>query len=680
MNNLCKLLCVPMIAISSFGTLGAESPVPAANHGINKADLDLSVKPGDDFFEYAGGGWMKANPIGDQYARYGTFEVLAEKNREQLRTLFNDLASQQHENGSVAQKVTDLYKLAMDSVRLNNEGAAPLRAELDQLKAFNRKDLTKIIANQHIEIANTFFSFGISADMKNSDMNVAYIGGAGLGLPDRDYYLKTDADTKKIQDAYIAYLEKMFALAGYKGKECKRIAKNIYKIEAEFAAAQMSRTEARDRKKLYNPFTLDQLIADYPNIDWKQYLEIIGLPQVDRVIVQQPKVLAKANELLGKLKDQEIKDYMAGKILSAVRSYLSDDFGDVAFDFYGKMLSGSKERQPRWKRALGLPNGMLGEAVGELYVNKYFARGSKEKMMKLVNDLRISLAEHISKLTWMSDSTKINALVKLNSFTVKIGYPDKWEDYSNITIDPSKTLWENVKAAGIYNTHEQLSKYGKPVDKSKWGMTPQTINAYYSPVRNEICFPAGILQAPFFDVDADDACNYGAIGVVIGHEMTHGFDDQGRNFDEHGNMKNWWSAEDSKNFLSLTDVLVKQFNEIIVSGDTHANGKLTLGENIADQGGLRVAYTAFKKTQQGKSGEAIDGFTPDQRFYLAYARVWAANIREEAILQRTKTDVHSLGKWRVNATLRNIQPFYDAFNVKPGDAMYLAPEDRVVIW
>ena len=442
----------------------------------------------------------------------------------------------------------------------------------------------------------------------------------------------------------------------------------------------MSREEQRDIAKMYNPVPYAQLCEEYNSIDWKSVFNSLNLNNIDTVIITQPKALKQVNDLMPKLSLQEVKDYLVFNYISSASSYLSNDFTEANFEMYSKTLQGTKEMQPLWKRALNVPNGILGEAVGELYVAKYFGNGSKEKMLKIVNNLKIALGEHIATLPWMSETTKINALVKLNSFTVKIGYPDKWKDYSGITVDVNKSYWENVKNAIIFKSKEEYAKCGKQVDRDEWFMTPQTVNAYYNPTTNEICFPAGILQPPFFDVNADDASNYGAIGVVIGHEMTHGFDDQGRNFDQNGNMKDWWTEEDANRFKELTSILVKQYDSIIVLGDEHANGKFTLGENIADHGGLRVSYTAFKKTQQGRSEEKTDGFTPDQRFFLSYAGVWAGNIRDAEILRRTKTDPHSLGRWRVNAALKNIEPFFKAFNIKEGDPMFLAPAERVTIW
>lgn len=676
---------ITMVAALAVAALAADAQAPAAAqgavHGVNKADMDMSVRPGDDFYQYAGGGWLKANPMKPEYSSYGVFNDLAETNRKQIRELFENLSKEKHAFGSVGQKVADLYNMAMDSVRLNKEGAAPLQKDLDKVKAFSKKaDFTAFIADQHLYKGNPFFGIGVDTDLKNSDLNVMWLSAGTSGLPDRDYYLNTDADSKKKQEAYRAYLSKIFQLSGYKKKEAEKAAKVIYNIEYQFAEAKMSRAEARDYNKLYNIYTIDMLQKDYPAIQWAKYFELMGVKDVKQVILTEPKVMAVAQKLMSTLSEQDIKYYVAGLIIKSSTSVLSDDFVNANFDFYGRLLNGQKEQKARWKRALGFPNSLLGEAVGELYVSKYFAGESKAKMLKLIDNLRKALATRIANLTWMNDTTKINALVKLNSFTVKVGYPDKWRDYSKLTIDPAKSLYDNVAAATYVETLRNLEKFGKPVDKSEWGMTPQTVNAYYNPTTNEICFPAAILQAPFFDVNADDATNYGAIGVVIGHEMTHGFDDQGRNFNADGNMMDWWTAGDSERFTAAAEKLAAQFDQITVVGDLKANGHLTLGENIADQGGLRISFDAFKTTQQFQEGKEIDGFTPAQRFYLSYGRIWAEHMTEEAIYQQTKSDPHSIGRNRVNATLRNIDTWYDAFGVKEGDKMWLAPAERAIVW
>lgn len=671
----------PILLTFAFSSLLSMSAAENGKiAGVNPANIDNSVDPRVDFYDYACGGWMKANPIGDEYSRYGSFDALAENNKLQLKTLFEELAQSKQEQGSVGQKVRDLYLLGMDSARRNREGAQPVMADIAKIQNMKLADLNDIITWEQSNIGSPFFGCGVEADLMNSDINALYISQPGLGLPDRDYYIVASKENKQIMVAYTNYLEKIFTLVGYNKKAAKKAAKNIIALETKIAEWSMSREEQRDIAKMYNPVPYAQLCEEYNSIDWKSVFNSLNLNNIDTVIITQPKALKQVNDLMPKLSLQEVKDYLVFNYISSASSYLSNDFTEANFEMYSKTLQGTKEMQPLWKRALNVPNGILGEAVGELYVAKYFANGSKEKMLKIVNNLKIALGEHIATLPWMSETTKINALVKLNSFTVKIGYPDKWKDYSGITVDVNKSYWENVKNAIIFKSKEEYAKCGKQVDRDEWFMTPQTVNAYYNPTTNEICFPAGILQPPFFDVNADDASNYGAIGVVIGHEMTHGFDDQGRNFDQNGNMKDWWTEEDANRFKELTSILVKQYDSIIVLGDEHANGKFTLGENIADHGGLRVSYTAFKKTQQGRSEEKTDGFTPDQRFFLSYAGVWAGNIRDAEILRRTKTDPHSLGRWRVNAALKNIEPFFKAFNIKEGDPMFLAPAERVTIW
>ena len=651
------------------------------NKGVDRSNIDPNTKPGENFYQYACGGWMMNNPLDPQYARFGTFDQLGENNREQLKELIMNLGTN-NPKGSLAQKVSDLYLQGMDSTLRNQQGTLPVQMMLAQINQMPRSSFEAMMADLHTGITSPFFDSGVMADLKNSDKNLLYLTAGGLGMGDRDYYLENDENTVKVRNAYLAYIEKLLTLSGRKVKDAKKTAKSILAIETELAKVAMTREESRDYSKQYNIRTIDQLKADYPNFDWNAYFNLLmpGNITVDKVCVMHLNSMAKFNEMLTTLKDNEIRDYLVFKYLDAASNYLSDDFEQANFDMYSRAMSGKTVMQPRWKRALNVPNYVLGEAVGELYVNKYFPEESKKKMTKLVNNLRIALAEHIAGLTWMSPKTKVNALVKLNSFTLKVGYPDKWRDYSGITIDPTAYYWDNVRNARRFEAEYQLSQLNKPVDKAKWQMTPQTVNAYYDPSTNEICFPAGILQKPYFDPDADDACNYGAIGVVIGHEMTHGFDDQGRNFDHNGNMIDWWTAEDAAKFQELADKLGAQYSAEIVADDVHANGTFTMGENIADHGGLRVAYSAFKKTEQGQGNEQIDGFTPDQRFFLSYANVWAANITKEEILRRTKTDPHSLGINRVNVAIRNLEPFFNAFDVKPGDKMWRAPEDRVTIW
>lgn len=654
-------------------TMGAFAATP---QGINVANIDTSVSPGTDFYDYACGGWIKANPLKAEYSRFGTFDQLGELNRKQVYDLVTGLDPKKATKGTNEQKIADLFAMGMDSVRLNREGAQALKNDLRRINKARRSDIAAILGG--LPGASGFFGTGTGADMINSNINVMYWQQGGLGLGNRDYYISNDPNEQAVLDAYKTYLNTIASLAGYNEKDAQRLVNNTIAIETSLAEAATTNEGLRDPGANYNPMSMTEVNAKYPHIDFKSYFKAQGLNSVDSIVIGQLGSIAAVDSILAKASIQSLRDYLAAGYISSASSFLSDDFINAGFELQ-KAVSGVQQIQPRWKRALSVPNGMLGEALGELYVAKYFPASSKEKMLTLVNNLRSALGQHISNLTWMSEATKARALEKLNAFTVKIGYPDKWRDYSALTIDPTLTYWENIKQAMLFVTALDVADYGKPVDKARWYMTPQTVNAYYSPSSNEICFPAGILQAPFFDPEADDAINYGAIGVVIGHEMTHGFDDQGRQFDKDGNFKEWWAPEDAEAFKILADKLVAQFDSVIVLGDTHANGRLTLGENIADQGGLRVAYTAYHNAL-GDNGAEIDGFTPDQRFYLSYANVWAANIRDAEILKRTKSDPHSLGRWRVNATLRNIEPFFAAFDIKEGDPMFRIPSDRVIIW
>ena len=666
--------CLTMTALMVAMTMSASTP----KTGANRENLDESISPRTDFYQYACGGWQKNNPLKPEYSRYGSFDVLAENNLIQLHDLVEGLRGQKHEKGSISQKIGDLYSMGMDSARRNKEGAKPILADLKRINSAKRADFSALISWMH-QFSSPFFGIGVMGDLQNSDMNILYWGQAGMGLGDKDYYLENDEQTKKIREAYCKYIADVCVLSGYSKKDAERVVANVMDIETELAKASMSRTEQRDLLSQYNIRTLEQVDSVCPAMYWDGYLKAMFLPKVETMCVMQTASLEKVNDLLTNKSEQAIRDYLAFSLIDAASNYLSDDFREVSFKM-SSVISGAEQDKPMWKRALAVPNGMLGEALGQLYVEKYFPESSKTRMVELVNNLKVALGEHIESLTWMSGETKAKALDKLNAIGVKIGYPDKWKDYSEINVDPNKYYWENVKAASLFHTKDSNKKCGKLVDKSEWHMTPQTVNAYYSPSSNEICFPAGILQAPFFSPDVLDADNYGAIGVVIGHEMTHGFDDNGRKFNKEGNMIDWWTEEDAKKFNELADKLVAQFDSIVVLGDQHANGRLTLGENIADQGGLRIAYSAYLKTQEAKEGKTVNGFTPAQRFYLSYANVWAGNIRDAEILRRTKTDEHSLGKWRVNATLKNIAPFYDAFGIKEGDAMFLAPAKRVIIW
>ena len=652
---------------------------------IDLTNLDPSVAPNEDFYQYATGGWQKLNPLKPEYSRYGSFDVLRDNNEKRINELFAGMTKQQAAPGSVEQKISDLYKMGLDSVRLNAESAAPIRAAVDRLLAIaDRSQLTAAIAGMHTSTGNPFFSIGVETDLMNSDMNVLYASQDGLTMGNRDYYL--DAENEHIRTAYKEYLSTIFRLAGMAEEQIGEAVDGVLAIETKLAEKSWSNVELRNMPALYNPMSKADFEKTYDAIDWAAYYEAMGIGDFERIIVTTPSALANANELMKTAPLDDIRYYLAAQYIDAAANYLSDDFIDASFDFYGRAMSGKQEQKPRWKRAMSVPNSTLGEAVGEIYVAKYFPEKDKIRMLEMVRNLQTALSQHIAGLDWMSDATKAKAQEKLAAFTVKIGYPDKWKDYTTLAIDPSKSYWENIVEANKWYTADNIADLGKPVDRDEWYMTPQTVNAYYNPTTNEICFPAAILQPPFYNPDADDAVNYGAIGVVIGHEMTHGFDDQGRNFDKDGNMNNWWTEEDAAAFKAKTEILVKQFDaiEVLPAKDGQpaifANGALSLGENIADQGGLRVARTAYRNSLEGKETPApIDGFTPAQRFYLGYATLWAQNIRDEEIARLTKIDVHSLGKWRVNATLRNLADFYAAFGITDG-AMFLPEEERVIIW
>ncbi len=665
-----------------MGVAGLPLLTIAAPHGIDKTNLDTSVSPGENFYLYACGGWMKNNPLGPEFSRFGTFDQLRENAREQLKDLITNLSCNPDSKikGTNAQKVSDLYSMGMDSIRLNNDGATPLKPFIEKINNSRPEDFYSLLAWMHNGITGSFFTTGVGTDAKNSDRNILHIGEVGLGLGDRDYYLEKSEANDKILAAYETYVKRMMELIGYDEAAQQRVWENVIAMETEFAKNKMTREQRRNPQLRYNLRSMDEIRKAYNNIDWDTYFKELGVTDLTEANVTSIGFMDFINSYLPSLTPQQIKDYLTFEAVSDSSGVLSDDFQDANFEMFGKVMSGKQEQEARWKRAMAIPNSMLGEAVGELYVEKYFPNENKVYMTTLVENLRNALGKHIDNLTWMSDETKAKAHEKLSTFTVKIGYPDKWKDYSEIEIDPSKSYMENVYNASVWYTQDNYKKLHKPVDKEEWHMTPQTVNAYYNPTTNEICFPAGILQAPYFDLKADDAQNYGAIGVVIGHEMTHGFDDQGRQFDKDGNLKDWWQPEDAERFTLLADGLVKQFDEVEVAPGVHANGMFTLGENIADQGGLRVALTAYLDSMKDKEMVDIDGFSPIQRFYLAYGNVWAGNIRPEEILSRTKTDSHSLGQNRVNVTLRNLEPFFEAFGIKEGDKMYRPASERIVIW
>ena len=650
---------------------------------IDRANFDESVALNDDFYQYATGGWQAANPLKPEFARYGTFDRLRESNEVRLNDLFADIAKSKHKVGTVDQKIADLYTMGMDSTRLNAQGVAPLKADVERLMAVeNLSDLAVAVAMIHTSAGNPLFSTGVGADLLNSNINVLYVEQSGLGMGNRDYYL--DAENQAKREGYVQWLTKAFSMIGWEDAAAK--AEQVLAFETKMAEVFRSNVQLRDVAANYNPMSKADFLAKYPQFNWGAYFNEMGVGQFDSLVVGQPEVLEAVFGLYVSENIETVKAYLAASVVSSAAGYVGDELYAAHFDFFGRQMSGQQEMRPRWKRAMAVPNRLLSEAVGQIYVKKYFPESDKVRMTEMVKNLQVALGQHIDALEWMSDATKAKAHEKLNTFTVKIGYPDKWKDYSTLSVDPAVSYWENIKRASAWYTADNLSDLGKEVDRERWFMSPQTVNAYYNPTTNEICFPAAILQPPFYNSTADDAVNYGAIGVVIGHEMTHGFDDQGRQFDKDGNMNNWWTEEDAAAFKARTDILVEQFNKIVVlpakdgQPAVMADGALSLGENIADQGGLRVAYTAFQNSLKDKGEPApIDGFTAAQRFYLSYATIWGQNIRDEEAARLTKTDVHSLGKNRVNATLRNVQTFYDAFAITDG-AMYLPEEERVVIW
>ena len=652
--------------------------------GLNEADFNKNVRPGDDFYEYACGGWMKNNPLPAAYSRYGSFDRLQEDNDKRINGILKELQSNTYAKGTIEQKLSDLYKLAMDSTRRNKEGVAPVMPLIKKLEA--AKTVKQLLAIQ-LELApygeQEFFYAGFGADEKNATQNILSIYQSGLTLGQKEYYLDNDKATAGIREAFKKHVVKMFQLFGFSKSAATKKMQNVMKVETALAKVSKSRTELRDPEANYNKMTLKEFEAKYPNLPLVKVMNAKGIDTkfLQEMVVGQPDFLEGANKVVGALKPAEYRDVLEWSLVEGSANYLNDAAAAESFDFYGKIKAGRKENHPLWKRSTGQVERVMGEALGKIYAEKYFPEAAKQRMLTLIKNLQIALGERIAAQDWMDDSTKVNALLKLNTFYVKVGYPDKWTDLSKLEIDPAKSFYDNMQAcAKFWNAHNIEHTVGKPVDRDDWHMTPQTVNAYYNPTTNEICFPAGILQYPFFDMTADDAFNYGAIGVVIGHEMTHGFDDQGRQFDKDGNMHDWWKEADGKNFTERTDKYADFFSAIKVLPDLNGNGRLTLGENLADHGGLQVAWTAYKNaTKRNPLGEK-NGLTADQRFFHAYAGVWAGNITEAEIRNRTKSDPHSLGRWRVNGALPHIDAWYEAFGVKEGDKMFIPKQERLELW
>ena len=677
MKRLITMMAMASISMMTMaqGTLGS---------GLDVTDLNTSVQPGDDFYEFACGGWMKKHPLPAAYSRYGSFDKLQEDNDKRINGILSELQSNTYEQGTTEQKLSDLYKLAMDMDRRNREGVAPVMPLIKRLEAAKSNQQLEAILLELVPYGKqTFYYAGFGADDKISTQNILNIYQGGLSLGQKEYYLDNDKATTRIREAFKSHITKMFQLFGFSKSVASKKMQNVMKIETELAKVSKSRTELRDPEANYNKMTLKEFQTRYPNLALEK---LMGAQDIDskyyqELVVGQPDFLAGVNQLMGSMKPAVYRDVLEWGVISSAANYLNDATVAESFDFNGRVLSGRQENHPLWKRSTSQVDGVMGEALGKIYAEKYFPESSKQRMLTLVKNLQIALGERIAAQDWMDDSTKVNALLKLNTFYVKVGYPDKWTDLSALQIDPAKSYYENMQACRkFWKKWNNDHRVGKPVDRDDWHMTPQTVNAYYNPTTNEICFPAGILQRPFFDPKADDAFNYGAIGVVIGHEMTHGFDDSGRRFDKDGNMKDWWTEDDGKKFTERTDKYAEFFSAIDVLPDLKGNGRLTLGENLADHGGLQVAFAAYQNATKRQPLDEIDGYTADQRFFLAYAGVWAGNISEAEIRKRTKSDPHSLGRWRVNGALPHIGAWYKAFGVKESQKMFIPEEKRLQLW
>ena len=663
------------IAIMSLLTFAACAPKGAP--ALDITDLDTSVSPKEDFYQYATGGWQAKNPLRPEFSRFGSFDALRENAQENLNAMFESLTTISAEKGTVEQKISDLYKMALDSTTRNALGAQPILPYIAQIQAIKTKDeLAHLLGKMMLVGEGGFYGTGVEADLTDSDNQVLYLGQGGLGMGDRDYYLKDE--NKELKAGYENFLKKVLALAGIQNEDAV-VAKDMA-VENAMAKIFWSREQNRNMRAIYNPMSTEEILAKYPEIRFGIVCGETGVGPQEKVIVQQPTYFDGLNALMKKTDIETLKAYLLCQFVSGQAGALSDDFYTASWEFFSHQMGGAQEQQPRWKRAMSVPNGILGEAVGQMYVSRYFPESSKQKMVTLVENLRTALGQHIDGLEWMSDTTKVRAHEKLAAFTVKIGYPDKWKDYSTLDINPENTYYENLRNASAWYVQDNLQKLGKPTDKTEWGMTPQTVNAYYNPTTNEICFPAAILQKPFFDPNADDPVNYGGIGVVIGHEMSHGFDDQGSMFDAAGNMVNWWTPTDKAKFDALGDRLAAQFDEVEILPGVHANGRFTLGENIGDHGGLSIAFAAMENAVGKAKDPMIDGFTRAQRFYLSYGAIWAQNITDQEKARLTNMDPHSLAENRVNVSVRNFQTFFDAFDIKEGDAMFRPEEERVHIW
>ena len=673
-------MILPMMMIAA-APLGVEAQ---GNSGLVMSNLDKTVKPTEDFYQFATGGWQKNNPLPAAYSRYGSFDQLGENNNKRINSILSEIQKKSYKKGTVEQKLSDFYKLALDVDARNKAGIAPVKPVLDEIAAAQSKHDLQQLQLKYADMGlgvdyGTYFA----ADDKNVTMNILTLGQGGLTLGQKDYYVNNDAATVAIREAYKKYIAKMFQLYGFSAQQAQQNAQLIFQHETTLALISKSNTELRDPQANYNKMTLAQFKENYPNVNLEQLLNAEGVNSeyIQEMIVGQPAFFAAIDKINSAEDAATLKALMQWGVIQNSAAYLTDEIREANFDFFGKTMSGRQEDYPLWKRATNQVESQMGEALGRMYCKKYFPESSKKMMEQLVKNLQQSLGQRIDAQSWMSDTTKAAAHQKLDKFYVKIGYPNKWTDYSKLTIDPSKSFYDNVMACRKFKVEKMIAeKAGKAVDRDEWYMTPQTVNAYYNPTTNEICFPAGILQYPFFDPKADEAFNYGAIGVVIGHEMTHGFDDQGRQYDADGNLKNWWTAGDAKGFDERANLYADFFSNIKVLPDLNANGRFTLGENLADHGGLMVSFNAFRNATAKKPLKNKDGFTPEQRFFIAYAGVWGQNITEKEIRNRVKNDPHALGEWRVNGALPHIKAWYEAFGVKSGDKMYIPENERLELW
>ncbi len=659
-----------------IGTLNAQTPAKF----IDRSNMNLSVKPGDDFAQYANGNWVIKNPIPAKETRWGTFNQLRDFNINAVKSILDETLTSKAAAGTVERRVADFYAAAMDSLTIEKLGFSPIQADLNQINAiqFKSQIITEIARMRKTGAGSPLFGFYVGQDRKQVDKMVPQLGQGGTSLPDRDLYLKSDARSLKIQEGFKIYVSTLFELIGTSPAQAKANAETIFQLEKKLAEAQMSRLEMRDPYKTYNKLVFADFNQKTPAFNWALTFQDFGTNAPDSVLVSAPKFFESVNKMLIETPVETWKTYLTWNLLKGSASYLSSPFVKASFTF-NQIVSGQKVQTPRWQRMSSLTDGVVGELLGQLYVAKYFKPEAKVRMEELVKNLRKAFEIRIKQLDWMSEETKQKALAKLYAFTPKIGYPDIWRTYEGLAISPN-TFYQNMRNAGAWGFQENIAQIGKPVDRTKWGMTPPTVNAYYSPVMNEIVFPAGILQFPFFDAKADDAINYGGIGAVIGHEMSHGFDDSGSQYDKDGTLRNWWTKDDLAKFKARTELLVKQYDAYTVLDTLHVNGKFTLGENIGDLGGLNIAYDAFKMTKQGKSKSKIDGFTSDQRFFLSYAQVWRGSSLPETAANLIQTDPHSPAQYRAIGAPVNMDAWYQAFNVKPGDKLYKKPEERIKIW